>query len=457
MKRSICTILMVALLVLPAASLGVAQEGPPPAPEGWRAPPEDRSVAPPEGRDLEGWAPPPSPTGPGAVITVTTTDDELNNDGDCSLREAIQAANTNAAVDACTPGNGADTVLLPAGTYLITIPGAGENGNQTGDLDVLDHVTLTGDGMGLTILDGNNLDRVLHMWTGLTVEINALTVTHGRVVDSGGGGIFNRGTLTLNDVALRENTVVSSSGGGLANNAWTVDSSATLNGCLVDGNEAEGVGGGISSASGPARTSELTLNDSTVSNNTATVGAGGLYAGYFAGSQNATSTMVVLNSTVEGNTASKAGGIFAVGSPADNAVTTLTVDHSTIRYNTIVATGDYTGNGGGVFAARSETTIVDSTIHHNEAFCDGYDYCGGAAGLFLVEGTATVERTTIRNNIATANGTGTYIGVGGGLELVDGTATVRNSTVSGNQATHDSGGILVQGDAFYTALSTQFC
>lgn len=36
-----------------------------------------------------------------ATINVNTTDDELNNDGDCSLREAIRAANTDTAVDAC--------------------------------------------------------------------------------------------------------------------------------------------------------------------------------------------------------------------------------------------------------------------------------------------------------------------------------------------------------------------
>ena len=230
MKRRFCTILIAALLVLPTASLGVAQESTPPVPQGWGAPRQDLGLAPPMGRDLEGWEPPPLPTGPGAVITVTTTDDELNGDGDCALREAIQAANTNTAVDACVAGSGADTVLVPAGTYLLTIPGAGENGNLTGDLDILDHLTLTGDGMSLTILDGDNLDRVLHMWLGLTVEINALTVTHGQVVDARGGGIYNQGTLTLNDVALLENRVVSGGGGGggLTNRASSLDSSATL-------------------------------------------------------------------------------------------------------------------------------------------------------------------------------------------------------------------------------------
>ena len=42
----------------------------------------------------------------GSIITVTTTDDELNGDDHCSLREAIQAANTDAAVSGCTGGSG---------------------------------------------------------------------------------------------------------------------------------------------------------------------------------------------------------------------------------------------------------------------------------------------------------------------------------------------------------------
>ena len=53
-----------------------------------------------------------------------------------SLREAIQAANTDLAVDACPAGGAADTMMVPAGVYLLTLAGAGEDGNATGDLDV---------------------------------------------------------------------------------------------------------------------------------------------------------------------------------------------------------------------------------------------------------------------------------------------------------------------------------
>src|SRR5215204_5237513 len=42
---------------------------------------------------------------PGTTITVNTIVDESNARGDCSLREAIRAANTNSAVDGCRAGS----------------------------------------------------------------------------------------------------------------------------------------------------------------------------------------------------------------------------------------------------------------------------------------------------------------------------------------------------------------
>lgn len=47
---------------------------------------------------------------PGATITVTTVADTVADDGACSLREAITAANTDAAVGGCAAGNGADVI-----------------------------------------------------------------------------------------------------------------------------------------------------------------------------------------------------------------------------------------------------------------------------------------------------------------------------------------------------------
>ena len=45
-----------------------------------------------------------------ATITVDSTADQINGDGDCSLREAIRAANLNTAQDGCAAGSSAGTV-----------------------------------------------------------------------------------------------------------------------------------------------------------------------------------------------------------------------------------------------------------------------------------------------------------------------------------------------------------
>ena len=93
-----------------------------------------------------------------ADITVTTTSDEFNNtpNGNCSLREAVQSANIDANFGGCSGSGsyGADTILLPDNTYLLTISCNGNeeadvgNDNSCGDIDILD----TGDP---TTIQGN--------------------------------------------------------------------------------------------------------------------------------------------------------------------------------------------------------------------------------------------------------------------------------------------------------------
>ena len=114
------------------------------------------------------------------TINVTTTDDELNSDGDCSLREAIRAANTDTAVDACPAGSGADTINLPAGNYTLSIGGLFEDAAATGDLDIGSSVTIQGISADTTIVNGNNIDRVFEISGSATsVTISNLTIRGG--------------------------------------------------------------------------------------------------------------------------------------------------------------------------------------------------------------------------------------------------------------------------------------
>ena len=137
-----------------------------------------------------------------ATITVNTTDDELNSDGDCSLREAIKAANTNLAVDACPAGSGADTITVPTGTYTLSIAGTGEDNNVNGDLDVLTNISFEGAGIGTTTINGGAIERVFDVRAGASASFDGLTITNG-TSNQGGGIRHNNVVLTITNSSIR--------------------------------------------------------------------------------------------------------------------------------------------------------------------------------------------------------------------------------------------------------------
>jgi len=175
----------------------------------------------------------------GVTITVDTTNDELNTDGDCSLREAIQAANTDSAVSGCPAGSGADTIVLPVGIYTLTIAGVDENDNATGDLDVSGSLTISGASAGETIINAAGIDRVLDLRPGAgTVVIAGVTIFNGGVSGSGGGIYSYDADLTLLNMEVFSNAA--EYGGGL----FIYQGSATLDGGQIAGNTAY-EGGGV--------------------------------------------------------------------------------------------------------------------------------------------------------------------------------------------------------------------
>ena len=139
-------------------------------------------------------------------ILVTVEEDGFNDDGFCSLREAIQAANTNEAVDGCMAGSDEDRILfgIAMGHFELTTLGANQDTNATGDLDVMGDVTIIGCGHGETILDGKTNDRVFDVFDS-DVVIENLTITSGVVTTDFGGAIRNNGNLTLRGVNIANN------------------------------------------------------------------------------------------------------------------------------------------------------------------------------------------------------------------------------------------------------------
>jgi hypothetical protein len=95
---------------------------------------------------------------------VSTAADTVADDGHFSLREAITSANLDAASGAaageCAAGAGADTVTLPSGFFELSRPGAIENNNVTGDLDVGGDTTIAGASSGTTTIYASKPKRV---------------------------------------------------------------------------------------------------------------------------------------------------------------------------------------------------------------------------------------------------------------------------------------------------------
>src|SRR5205085_1538603 len=123
---------------------------------------------------------------------------------------------------------GADTILLPAGTFTLTRAGAGEDAAATGDLDITDALTIQGAGSGQTIIDVGALDRVFQIAASVPVSISGVTIRNGSAPatagDQGeGGGIYIRGnfaltpatTIMLTDVVIT-GCKAAEDGGGVA-------------------------------------------------------------------------------------------------------------------------------------------------------------------------------------------------------------------------------------------------
>ncbi len=198
-------------------------------------------------------------------IAVTTTNDELNADGDCSLREAIQAVNTRTSVDACPAGTGNDVIRLPARTYTLSPAGGNEDDNAIGDLDAFpvftslgSTVELQGAGAAATIIDGGGIDCVLHLLrSDSTLIVRNVTIRNGQLTDQGGAGILSRGVLELRNVVIENNVVNGTSssavGGGLCIGCVAGTGSGVLERVVVRNNQADR-GGGIFSNQPPTIT-----------------------------------------------------------------------------------------------------------------------------------------------------------------------------------------------------------
>jgi CSLREA domain-containing protein len=348
------------------------------------------------------------PAGPFATtFPVTKTDDTDDGtcDSDCSLREAIEAANTNP---------GADDVPVPAGTYLLNL----------GRLVVSDDLSIAGAGQVNTIIDGGSADHVIRISRPAeVVAISGVTIQNGYAAPSEpflwssnfGGGIRSWGvdvTLTNSTVSNNRAAGIHSRGGGVH---ITGSGELRLINSTVSGNTSDHLGGGISIWKG-----ELTLINSTVSDNTATASKGG---GIF----NQDGRLTVADSMVRGNTAARPGGGISTFEGS------LTLTNSTVSGN---SGGE---DGGGISHRYGNLALNNSTVSDNSVFGSGggISFTGGYYGF----GDATLTNTTVSGNTAVGGYGGGILMNGYDSTYYPGTMALTNSTLTGNSAGRSGNGI----------------
>ncbi len=374
-------------------------------------------------------------------MAVTTQADLLANDGECSLREAVTAANTNlpsgAATGECPAGGAADRVQLETGTYLLSRPGARENGNNSGDLDVTaGTLILTGRGPA-TKITTLGLDRALDVVAPTAiVRLDSLTVADNAAPDGAngtavgesgsdgenGGGIRNAGILDVVDSAV----VGNHAGNGGAGNTGPTG----------------GTGGAGGSGGGIYSNGVLGLTRAVVADNVAGFGGG---AGNGAG----------LGAV--GGAGGAGGGVAASGTPQVNIFNSRIAGNAAGSGGTGGAacdggTGGRGGRGGGIDA--QVIGLRSSTVASNRAGnggaggpgfgCDGGRGGAGGSGGGVAAGSAPeVVSTLLEDNTAGGGGGGNFGlgfgggggrgGDGGGL-LADGPAAVSHVTITAGAA-----------------------
>ncbi|MFQ5614192.1 MAG: choice-of-anchor Q domain-containing protein, partial [Anaerolineae bacterium] len=283
------------------------------------------------------------------LIGVDSTADTVADDEACTLREAIINANNDdqSGSTDCPAGSGADTILLPAGTYALSISGAGENGAASGDLDITDDLTIVGAGAASTIIDANGLDRVIDLPLAATVAISGVTLSNGAANFGGGLSLGSGGVVTLVNSVVSDNASTNFIGGG--GGIYNAGGTLTLDRTTVRNNTTSGSNGaGIENVFGAT----LTVNDSTISGN---IGASSSVGG---GINNFQATTFLNNSTVSGNTAALGHNVNNWG---DAGQTVMVVNHSTIRAITGTALSTISG-GGAVTTTLNHTLIAKSGL-----------------------------------------------------------------------------------------------
>jgi CSLREA domain-containing protein len=288
------------------------------------------------------------------VNSLADTDDTTCDAApDCTLREAINAANRNP---------GADIINFSVNGIITTQDGFG----------ILDDVTINGPGSNLLTVSGNDTGILFVVETPGTVTFSKLTISHGIGIFGSGGGISNRGggTVNVNNCTLTNNSTTND-GGAIYN---FQNGTVNVTDSILSNNTSGSRGGGIYNEGACT----LNVTNSTLNNNSAAIQGGGIYNG---------GTATVDSSTISGNSTPAQGGGIYTGNM-------LSVFASTVSNNSA-------DTGGGISNFNGTANVTNSTLSGNTANRGGAISTGFFAPM-------NVTSSTLSNNSAATQGGGIF-------------------------------------------------
>jgi len=298
------------------------------------------------------------------------------------------------------------------GTNLTTNTGTTLKNNNNGFIYQNDGVSLEKLGGAISISNKAN------------VTINNTTIT-GNTGDYG-GGIYHSSEKVLNVTGSTINSNTSRhSGGAIASNYEIKASSSTMDsnkastegGALFSGkpitltgvnltNNTSSTGGGVS-----VRKQLIVNGNSKINNNKATNG-GGIYINTRSGET--TTNATIENATISGNTATNyGGGIYSMAS------------NLAIKNSATISNNNANVRGGGIDMTSRTFTMTGGSITGNKITTGGAGHDGG--GVMLDNVTSTMSGGSITNN--------TSLHTGGGIQMYKGTFNLTGGSITGNTGT----------------------
>ena len=270
-----------------------------------------------------------------------------------------------------------------------------------------------------------NVGNIFGLAGATNGQLTATHLTLSQNSAQAAGGVYTGGTTSITASTFDQNKATQASagfGGGLyaaklpttgPNPAVTVDSTA------FTGNTASVLGGGITLTNGM---SLLLRNTSSVTGNSA-VSAGGIYN---------SGALTVRDSDVSHNSASFQGGGIYNGSTTATDAPSLALVNSSVDFNTAANAG-----GGIVTLANATLNATGGAVNQNTAVIGG--------GVFVADNApAAFDGTQFVSNAATASG--------GGAISNSGILTLTHALLDGNLAVHTSGNVGV-GGAIYSGTT----